>query len=155
MFDTLLKPSKSFSDFREEVDRYLSTDTEAIDNVLLWWWEQCSMYPCLSRMALDYLSIPSSFFPYYISYYLSNFVSQATSVDVECVFSCGHLILSHVCSRLSAQSTRALLCIGNWSEHNFVKDVDVEVVAKMPDVQLQEGNEEEEPEEDGWDSILL
>jgi len=48
-----------------------------------------------------------------------------------------------------------LLCIGNWSEHKFIKDVDVKVVAKMPDVQLQEGNEEEEPEEDGWDLILL
>jgi hypothetical protein len=61
-------------------------------------------------------------------------LSQATLVDVERVFSCGRLILSHVRSRLSAQSTRALLCIRHWSEHNFIKDVDVEMVVKMPDV---------------------
>ena len=76
---------------------------------------------------------------------------QATSVDVERVFSHGRLILSHVWSRLSAQSTRALLCLRNWSMLGYIKDSDVEVVARMRDV---EGDEEEELEE-GWDSILL
>ena len=57
MFDTLLKHSTS-SSVRDEIDCYLATDTEAVDNALLWWWERRSMYPSLSRMALDYLSIP-------------------------------------------------------------------------------------------------
>ncbi|KAJ7933627.1 hypothetical protein B0H13DRAFT_1592206, partial [Mycena leptocephala] len=35
----------------------------------------------------------------------------ATSVDVERVFSRGRLLLSHVWNRLSAQSTRALMCL--------------------------------------------
>ncbi|KAF8812189.1 hypothetical protein BYT27DRAFT_7078247, partial [Phlegmacium glaucopus] len=52
---------------------------------------------------------------------------------------------------LSAQSTRALLCLGNWSLLGYIKDSDVEVVARMPDVQ---GDKEEELGE-GWDSILL
>lgn len=59
MFDTLLKTSaKTFT--RNEIDRYLATDTEDVTNVLSWWWERKSMYPCLSRMALDYLSIPGT-----------------------------------------------------------------------------------------------
>ena len=39
----------------------------------------------------------------------------ATSVDVERLSSRGHFLLSHVHSRLSAQSTHALLCLGYWS----------------------------------------
>ena len=70
---------------------------------------------------------------------------------MERVFSHGRLILSHVRSRLSAQSTRALLCLGNWSLLGYIKDSDVEAVAMMPDV---EGNVEEELEE-GWDKILF
>jgi len=58
MFDTLLKPSTSSSNMCDEIDRYLTTDTEEADDVLAWWWERRSMYPSLSRMALDYLSIP-------------------------------------------------------------------------------------------------
>lgn len=58
----------------------------------------------------------------------------ATSVDVERVFSRGRLILSHVRSRLSAQSTRALLCVGNWSKYGFIEDEDVKAIAELPDV---------------------
>lgn len=57
MFDTLLKTS-SKAVTHDEIDRYLTTDTEDVKNVLSWWWERKSLYPCLSRMALDYLSIP-------------------------------------------------------------------------------------------------
>jgi hypothetical protein len=45
-------------ELRDELTRYLSTDPEQVDNVLLWWHERKSMYPHLSRMALDYLTIP-------------------------------------------------------------------------------------------------
>ncbi len=43
---------------QDELDHYLSTDSEAVDNALMWWNEQCAMYSHLSHMALDYLSIP-------------------------------------------------------------------------------------------------
>ena len=57
MFDTLLKTlSKTVT--HDEINHYLATDTEDVTNVLFWWWERRSLYPCLSRMALDYLSIP-------------------------------------------------------------------------------------------------
>ena len=73
------------------------------------------------------------------------------SVDVERVFSRGRLILPHVQSRLSAQSMRALLCLGSWSLLGYIKDSDVEAIARMPDV---EGDAEKELEE-GWDRILV
>ena len=67
------------------------------------------------------------------------------------MFSRGRLILPHVRSRLSAQSTRALLCLGSWSLMGYIKDSDVETVARTPDI---EGDQEEELDE-GWDKILL
>jgi len=134
MFDSL--PSLSAptqKELRDDLDRYLSTDPEMVGDVLVWWHEHRGMYPSLSRMALDYLTIP------------------ATSVDVERLFSRGRLLLSHVRSRLSAQSTRALLCLGSWSRLGLVKDTDVLAVTVLDDV---EGDEEPELD-DGWDRILL
>ncbi|KAF8232740.1 hypothetical protein L208DRAFT_1270698 [Tricholoma matsutake] len=64
-------------------------------------------------MALDYLTIPGKY-SYFIFFSQTN-ASLATSVDVKHVFSHGCLILSHVHSWLSAQSTRALICLGSWS----------------------------------------
>ncbi|KIK77117.1 hypothetical protein PAXRUDRAFT_167768 [Paxillus rubicundulus Ve08.2h10] len=89
------------------------------------------MYPHLSWMALDYLSIP------------------ATSIDVECLFSCGHLILSHTCSCLSAQLTCALLCLDSWSKLKLIKDKDIAKVSTLPEI---EGDDDVELV-DGWDCI--
>ena len=46
-------------ELRDELDRYLSTDPEHVVDEMMWWMERKSMYPNLSHMALDYLSIPS------------------------------------------------------------------------------------------------
>ena len=59
-------------------------------------------------------------------------------------------MLSHVRSRLSAQSSRAVLCVGEWSHLGLVKNEDVTAVAKLPEV---EGDEE--AEKDGWDLIQV
>ncbi|TFK76607.1 hypothetical protein BDN72DRAFT_737096, partial [Pluteus cervinus] len=58
----------------------------------------------------------------------------------------GHLVLSHVCSQLSIQSTWALLCLRVWSPLGYVKDLDVKAAAVLPDV---EGEEKELPS--NWD----
>jgi hypothetical protein len=100
----------------DELTLYLSTGTECVNNVLAWWFEKRTVYPMLARMALDYLSIP------------------ATSVDVERVFSRGRLILSHVRSRLSVQSTRALICVGSWSRLGLVKNEDVMSAAMLANI---------------------
>jgi hypothetical protein len=62
MFDTmddLLAPKTSES--CSELDRYLSTDVEDVRELLMWWTERKTMHPALSRMALDYLTIPGEF----------------------------------------------------------------------------------------------
>lgn len=59
IFDDL--PSLSapkLTELRDELACYLSTDPEQVKDVLLWWHEHKAMYPRLSRMALDYLTIP-------------------------------------------------------------------------------------------------
>ncbi|KIM56042.1 hypothetical protein SCLCIDRAFT_133506 [Scleroderma citrinum Foug A] len=81
------------------------------------------MYPHLSRMALDYLTIP------------------ATSVDIERLFSKGRIVLPYLCNRLSSQSTRALLCLRQWSKLGLVKDADI-CKATCDEVEVDEGEVE-------------
>ncbi|KIL55688.1 hypothetical protein M378DRAFT_90563, partial [Amanita muscaria Koide BX008] len=102
---------------------------------IAWWHGRRSVYPRLSRMALDYLTIP------------------ATSVDVERLFSWGRILLSHLRNRMSAQTSRALLCLGNWSLLDIVKDEDVKKVANLEDIP---GEDPEDVEmADGWDGIMV
>lgn len=61
-------------------------------------------------------------------------------------------MLSHLRSRLSVQSTRALMCLGEWSRMGFVKDNDVRAATSMT---LPEVGDEEEMLEDDWDSIMF
>jgi hypothetical protein len=61
IFDAL--PSMSFaskSGLADELTRYLVAPTEWTTDPLKWWVENQSLYPCLSRMALNYLSIPGN-----------------------------------------------------------------------------------------------
>ena len=69
-------------------------------------------------------------------------------MDVEQLFSHGWLLLSHIRSRLSVQSTCTLLCLGVWSQLNLVKNEDVKKVTKLPDA-LPEA----EVLEDNWDLL--
>ena len=85
--------------------------------------------------------------PLLLSLYLFPF--SATLVDVERVFSKGHLLLSHVCNRLTVNSTQALLCLGTWSKLGYVSKEDLQAVALLPE--LKEGEEELS---DDFDTIL-
>ena len=100
-------------------------------------------------MALDYLTIPGLFLSLFFSF-SAQFCPLATSTDVERVFSKGRILLSHLRSRLSAQTTRALLCLGSWSICKLVHDHDIKAAAVLPEV---EGNDSDYEMEDGWDSI--
>ena len=102
-------------------------------------------------MALDFLSIPGRLFNT-CSYILWLIVTGiSTSVDVERIFSRGRLVLSHLRSRLSVQSTRAVLCLGSWSKMGLIKDSDVLAITRMPEL----GLDEEDKLEDGWDDIII
>jgi hypothetical protein len=75
--------------------------------------------------------------------------AKATSVAVERVFSQGRLVLPYIRNRLSAESIRALMCLGDWSLRGLVKDADVTAAAVLPDV------DGEEPElNEGWDKLM-
>ena len=79
-----LQPPKATT-HHDKLEKYLSTDCELhVDDGLLWWHEQKHIYPHLSRIALDYLSIPGK-----LSFFIVNGVTHlyipfaATSVHVE------------------------------------------------------------------------
>jgi hypothetical protein len=78
--------------------------------------------------------------------------SAATSVDVERVFSKGRILLSHLRSRLSVQSTRALMCVGAWSLLGYVKDRDVRAATALPEII---GDDSEEELDRNWDAIAF
>lgn len=62
-------------------------------------------------------------------------LNPATFVDIERLFSCGRLVLSHTQSRLSVTSTQALLCLGSWSLMGMVRDEDVKAVASIDEIE--------------------
>lgn len=70
IFDTL--PSLvagSLVETRNELDIYLGSDPESIVDGLEWWNKRRDRFPRLSRMALDYLSIPGMYQKYSILRY--------------------------------------------------------------------------------------
>ena len=68
------------------------------------------------------------------------------------MFSQGRLLLSHIRSRLSVQSTRALMCLGVWSKLGYVTDSDVKAaVLVLPE--LDKDEDENELDID-WDKIF-
>jgi hAT family C-terminal dimerisation region len=44
-----------------ELDKYMRSPPENVKDPLKWWTQHAAMYPVLSRMALDYLSILGKF----------------------------------------------------------------------------------------------
>ena len=58
MFDNMLALVMQDAVALDEVTRYLQTVPEKVDNALAWWYERRHVYPGLSHMAHDYLSIP-------------------------------------------------------------------------------------------------
>lgn len=74
----------------------------------------------------------------------------ATSVDAKCIFSKGHLCLSRVQNRLSAQMTCALLCIGEWSRLNLICSKDIKTTSALLDIK---GDAIDYQMEEGWEQV--
>jgi hypothetical protein len=52
-------PESEEEDVLSELDRYPATKTvKGVEDPLAWWYENRGSYPCLWRMARDYLTIP-------------------------------------------------------------------------------------------------
>jgi hypothetical protein len=138
----------------DEITHYLKEDIEniKISKGLQWWAGKRQTYPRLSRMALNYLSIPGKCLCI-MSMHTHTNNSVATSVDVERVFSRGRLILTHTRSRLSAQTSRAIICLGCWSLLDMVK---AGLLARFyKDFREAEAGEAEELFDDGWDDMTV
>ena len=68
VFDNLPSLDTPQAARQSEIDRYLATDpdTKVVTDPLLWWFEHKHVYPRLSCMARDYISIPGKLFYYSI-----------------------------------------------------------------------------------------
>ena len=65
IFDALLTYSDPHLDVSDnELERYLKEPREAVMNIVQWWIDNSKRYPCLSRMALDYHTIPGALLSY-------------------------------------------------------------------------------------------
>lgn len=133
-----------------EIERYLAVPIEDTNDPLVWWADHRALYPRLSHMALDYLSIPGKFVLSSAFDPCTNLSLLATSVNVERVFSKGRLLLSHVCSRMKAQTTCAVLCVRAWSRTGYIKAADLHKAALMADIDNDEHRFQLVP---GWDRI--
>ena len=92
------------------------------------------------RASLGWLATISAFLVclFYLELNVFNLIlipyPSATSIDVERLFSKGRLVLSHVRNRLSAGTTRELLCLNNWIGQGLVQLDDLKEAASLPEV---------------------
>ena len=137
----------------DELTVYLAAKCVELDDeeVLEWWIDNRHTFPHLYIMALSYLTAPGNVNFFYITNFPSLIFALAASVRVERIFSRGRLVLPHVRNRLSAESTRAVLCVGEWSRMGWVKDNDILAVTSEP---VEEGQLAEDVLEDNWDDLL-
>ena len=100
---------KTQDHWRSEIDQYTKSDISNANTDILEWWEKHEqVYPDLSRMARDLLSI------------------QATSVSLERIFSRSSLIIRKHRNKLSKGIARELLCLNDWTkkeEFSIIKSV--------------------------------
>ena len=59
VFDDTAPPT--LAELGDELDCYLQTPIEHAPDAIKWWVDRRAMYPKLSRMALDYLTIPGQY----------------------------------------------------------------------------------------------
>jgi hypothetical protein len=80
-----------------ELERYLAAPTIGFhEDILEWWKHHAYEYPCLARVARDYLAIP------------------ATGAPSERVFSGGADLITDKRGSLSDDTIRACICLDSW-----------------------------------------
>jgi hypothetical protein len=80
-----------------ELERYLKADTiEAHADILKWWKQNAEAYPCLARIARNYLAIP------------------ATSAPAERVFSGGADLVPDKRGSMDKETIRMCMCLDSW-----------------------------------------
>lgn len=82
----------------DEYEDYCYIKPEArVSNIIQWWNDHSTLYPALSRMARDILSI------------------SAMSAEVEQVFSSARLLISDARNRLKEDIVEACECLKSWN----------------------------------------
>jgi hypothetical protein len=96
----------------DEYKQYCAAPVINIDDAIAWWLEptQQKTYPNLSKMALDYLSIP------------------AMSAEPERLFSSAKITISERRSRLGSDIIEALECLRSWLQ---IKDVKADLIVDL------------------------
>ena len=80
----------------------------------------------------------------------------ATSVNVERLFSRGRLLLPYIRNRLSAESVRALLCLGDWARLDLINDDELlHVTAEKEPDEDEDGTDDSIPVETIIDISVL
>jgi hypothetical protein len=97
----------SSSGMCDELTEWLVQPPMPTDNPLHWWLANWNLYPHLSQMAN------------YSLYHL------ATAVDIEHSFSCGRILISHLCNCLHRSSIWVLMCFGDWCRQQLVSDIEL------------------------------
>ncbi len=62
--------------------------------------------------------------------------------------------MSYICNKLMAQTSHALMCLGQWSLYGFIQDSDIHDVSLLPELPESECHTDDDflmPE--GWDKI--
>ena len=87
----------------DELQSYLSSPAESKDvDVNAYWLSKKSQFPCLSRMALDYMGV------------------LASSASSERVFSTAKLLIGPTRMSLSPQSMESSICLRSWVRVGFI-----------------------------------
>jgi hypothetical protein len=85
-----------------ETKRYFQEDVIAeIEDPLLYWKTKKEIFPSLSAMTFDYVSIPT------------------TSTHSERAFSAGRLCIHYTRDSLLSEKIQALMSLNNWNKHEF------------------------------------
>jgi len=96
--NSLYENNPDNNNWHKEIDEYLNSKRANKDeDILEWWSKHTHIYPCLSKIARDFLSI------------------CATSVPSKRLFSTAGLIITKHRNRLCEESARSLLCLNSWA----------------------------------------
>jgi hypothetical protein len=103
-FDDFLAPASWYSQAPavDEYDRYKSLNPirDAFRKPLDWWKDHLDEYPTISRMALDFFSVP------------------AMSAECERVFSLAKIVLTTQRQHMNEATLEALICLKLWCKDN-------------------------------------
>jgi hypothetical protein len=134
---------------RNKLDEFLAQPVEDVKDALGWWYKHRQVYPSLSRMARDYLSIPGEWPSRCVCAAVSNIVIQQRRPLLNGVFLRGRHLLHFTRSRLTASGLQAHLCLGSWGLHDLYRAENILGVVGLKKRKLVSDEEKEAEAEAG------